>query len=375
MRIAVNARFLLPGKMEGFGWYSYETLRRITAAHPEHEFIFLFDRAYDKKFIFSDNITPVVIGPPARHPFLFYWWFEWSVASALKKYKADVFVSPDGYLSLRSHVPSLAVIHDLNFEHYPKDLSFLVRKYYRHYFPRFARKAKRIVTVSEFSKKDIIEKYHIAPDKIDVVYNGINEALTAIPETEIIRYRNSITGGAPYFIFIGALHPRKNLARLFKAFDAFCSSEKGEEHLVIVGEKYFWNKEISNAFSQMKHQDKVHFTGHLPVKDLNCALQAARSMVFVSVFEGFGLPLAESMKCGVPVIAANTSCLPEIGGDAALYCDPFSVESITEAMIRMSTDSELRRTLIERGLEQSKKYSWDASAKGLWNSIEQVLHA
>ncbi|MFN3342698.1 MAG: hypothetical protein ACK40M_08385, partial [Flavobacteriales bacterium] len=122
MRIAVNTRFLLPGKMEGFGWYSYETLRRIVVAHPEHEFIFLFDRPFDRRFVFASNVIPIVIGPQARHPFLFWIWLEVSVKRALKKYKADVFVSPDGYLSLGTAVPSVAVIHDLNFEHYPKDL-------------------------------------------------------------------------------------------------------------------------------------------------------------------------------------------------------------------------------------------------------------
>ena len=99
MRIAVNTRLLLKDKLEGIGWFTFETLKRITKNHPEHEFIFLFDRPYDKEFIFSENIIPVVIQPPARHPFLWYLFFEWSIPAALKKYKADIFISPDGWLS------------------------------------------------------------------------------------------------------------------------------------------------------------------------------------------------------------------------------------------------------------------------------------
>ena len=135
MRIAVNTRFLLKSKLEGFGWFTFETLKRMTMNHPEHEFIFFFDRPYDDKFIFSDNITPVVLPPMARHPILFKIWFNKSVTWALKKYKADVFFSPDGYLSLKTDIPQIGVIHDLNFEHFPNDIPPTPRKYLLKYFP------------------------------------------------------------------------------------------------------------------------------------------------------------------------------------------------------------------------------------------------
>ena len=129
MRIAVNTRFLLPKKMEGFGWYTFETISRIVKKHPEHEFFFFFDRPFDKKFIFASNVTPVVLNPPARHPILFKIWFDRSVTKALKKYQCDAFISPDGYLSLKTDVPQLGVIHDLNFEHHPKDIPASALKY------------------------------------------------------------------------------------------------------------------------------------------------------------------------------------------------------------------------------------------------------
>ena len=150
LKIAVNTRLLIKNKLEGIGWFSYETLKRITRAHPEHQFYFLFDRPFDESFVFGSNVTPIVIRPQARHPILFYLWFEKSIPRALKKINPDLFMSTDGYLSLSTTTPSLPVIHDLNFEHYPEQLPFLVRKYYKHYFPRFARKAARIATVSEF---------------------------------------------------------------------------------------------------------------------------------------------------------------------------------------------------------------------------------
>lgn len=144
---------LLKDKMEGIGYFSSETLKRMVSQHPEHTFLFIFDRQFHRDFIFSENIIPVVAFPPARHPFLWYWWFEFSIPKILKRYQPDVFLSPDGYLSLRDKTPALPVIHDINFKHYPADLPFLFSKYYNHYFPLFAKKAQRIATVSEFSKK------------------------------------------------------------------------------------------------------------------------------------------------------------------------------------------------------------------------------
>ena len=116
--IAVNARFLLDGRLEGIGWFTYETLKRLVSRHPDVNFIFFFDRPYHQKFVFADNVTPVVLFPPARHPILFYCWFEFAVNKALKKYQADIFISTDGFLSLKTSVPTLLVIHDLAHVHF-----------------------------------------------------------------------------------------------------------------------------------------------------------------------------------------------------------------------------------------------------------------
>ena len=172
MIIAVNTRLLLHNKLQGIGWFSYETLSRIAREHPEHTFHFFFDRPFHEEFIFSDNVVPHVLFPQARHPILYYLFFEFAVTRALKKVKADVFLSPDGYLSLRTDVPSVQVIHDLNFEHFPEFVPFLERKFYRYFFPRYAQKATRIATVSSYSKQDIIDLYNQPESKIDVVYNG-----------------------------------------------------------------------------------------------------------------------------------------------------------------------------------------------------------
>jgi glycosyltransferase involved in cell wall biosynthesis len=373
LKIVVNTRLLLKDKLEGIGRFTFETLKRITTSHPEHHFIFLFDRPYSDEFIFSENITPVILSPQARHPFLFYWWFEFSVHTILKDLDADLFLSPDGYLPLSSKTTSLAVIHDLSFEHYPKDFSWLVSKYYRHFFPKFARKADRIVTVSEFSKQDIINTYKIPSHKIDVVHNGVNTEFRPFTSENQIKIRALYSNGFPYFLFVGSLHPRKNIARLFTAFDQFKSQTDSDVKLVIVGARYRWSSEIKMSFDNMKHKEDVIFTGRLPETELPGIMASAFALVYVPYFEGFGIPILEAMKSGVPVITSNLTSMPEVSGDAAINVDPFSVESISSAMVKIEKDKKLREELIIKGKDRASKFSWDKAAEELWVSMEKLL--
>lgn len=373
MNIAVNTRLLIKDKLEGIGWFTYETLKRITTAHPEHKFIFFFDRDFSDEFIFSSNITPVVVNPPARHPILWYLFFEWGVPRALKKYHADLFFSPDGWLSLRTDIKSHAVIHDLNFEHYPQFIPFHVRKYYKYYFPRYAAKAERIATVSEFTKNDISGKYNIKKDRIDVVYNGANESYTNVSEEEKTLTKQKYTGSAPYFLTIGLIHPRKNHINLFRAFDSFKADNNNNFKLLIVGEKKWWTGDTRQAYESMKFRDDVIFAGRLNSRELGKVIGSSFAMCYISFFEGFGIPILEAFYCDVPVITSNVSSMPEIAGDAALLVDPSSVDAISNAMNKLVKDEQLRKELINKGKMRRQNFSWDLSAEKLWKSLEKTI--
>ncbi len=374
MKIIVNTRLLLKDKLEGLGWFTYETLKRITQQHPEHEFIFLFDRKFDQEFIFSDNITPIIVYPQARHPFLFYLWFEHSIPKILKKVKPDLFLSPDGYLSLSTDIKSLPVIHDLNFEHYPKDMPWLYSKYYRYFFPKFAKKATRIATVSNFSKQDIINLYGIVQDKIDVVYDGVNEIYKPISESEKKITLKKYTNGKPYFVFVSSLHPRKNISNLFKSFELLKKDGYPEIKLLVVGAKKWWTANTKNIYQQMKYKDDVIFCGRLLPAELNKVICSALAMTYVSYFEGFGIPILEAFRCNTPVITSNTSSMPEVANDAALLIDPFSPSSICNAMKQIINDSSVREKLILKGQIREKQFSWQKTADKLWNSIEKAVN-
>ncbi|MBL4863174.1 MAG: glycosyltransferase family 4 protein, partial [Crocinitomicaceae bacterium] len=364
---------LLPHKMEGFGWYTYEIVKRLVENHPEHDFILFFDRKYDEKFVFGKNVTPVVLRPQARHPILFYIWFEYSVKRALKKYKADLFLSPDGYLSLSSKIKQIGVIHDINFEHNPEDIRPLMRKYYRHFFPKFARKADHLITVSDYSKRDICTKYGIAPDKTSAIWNGASDAFKPISHDVATSIREQYTGGKPYFLFVGALHPRKNVQRLIKAFEQYKLNETSSDHqLVIVGTELWSNSSTSVEISDSV-KAQIHFTGHLPLEKLAQIMGAASIFTFVPYFEGFGIPLVEAMKCGTPILSGNRTSLPEVAGNAAVYCDPFDTNDICEKLTMLASNEALKEELSQKGLERSKLFSWDKSAEEVWAVIESVL--
>ncbi len=373
LRIAINTRLLLKGKMDGIAWFSYESLKRLSQNHPEHDFIFIFDRTYDPMFIFGDNVTPVVIGPQARHPFLFVLWFEISIPYILKKYKADLFFSPDGYLSLSSKVPNIAVLHDLNFEYYPKDLPFFSRNYYKYFFPKFAKKADRIITVSEYSKNDICKLYNIEASKIDIAYNGVNDSYFPIDEKEKTNIRIKYTDGKPYFIFVGSLHPRKNLVGLFLAFDIYKKQTKSNSKLVIVGNKQYWTKAIKNTYLKMEYKSDVIFLGHLSPEILNKLVSSALAMMYVSYFEGFGIPIIEAFKAETAVITSNVTSMPEVAADAALLINPFDPKEIANAMAKVESDTTFRQNLILKGKERAKLFSWNYTAESIWQSIANVI--
>lgn len=373
MIIAVNTRLLLKDRLEGIGWFSYETLKRISLQHPEHTFLFLFDRPFDPGFIFGDNIVPLVVAPRTRHPLLWYAWFEWSLPRILKKHRADVFFSPDGYMPLGLKIPSLIAIHDINFHHRPGDLPPSSRFYYRRYFPLFASRADRIITVSEYSRKDIAGSYGIHPDKIDVVYNGANHAFKPLNQEEISRVRSEYTGGQPYYVFIGSFHPRKNLARLLQAFDLFRDGSPWVYKLVVVGEKMFMTGDIDRTIAKLRHQQDIVFTGRLAPAKLARVMGAASALTFVPLFEGFGIPLLEAMNCDVPILASDVTSLPEIAGKAAIYCDPLDIQDIANGMSRLATRTDLCTKLIEAGRTRRRAFSWDITARKVWNSLEKII--
>lgn len=372
MKIAVNTRFLLQGKLEGIGWVTYELLKRMVAAHPEDEFLFFFDRPYDEAFVFADNVQPIVLFPPARHPFLWWLWFEWAIPAALKKHGADVFFSTDSYLSLRTPVKTAMICHDIAHVHFPEEIPFLVNRYYQHFVPRFLRRAEQIISVSHFTKADIIRQYQIASAKIAVVHNACREGFVPLDEERKTAIRQQYAGGHEYFFYVGAVHPRKNVHQLIAAFNTYKLKTKAATQLLIGGRFAWQTGPVKSAYDQSAFQEDIHFLGYLSEEELKNILASALAFVYPSLFEGFGLPVLEAMHCGVPVITSNVSSLPEISGEAGILIDPESLEQLTEAMLRLGQNEALREQLVKKGAEQKAKFDWDQSAEKVYALLRRL---
>lgn len=371
--IAVNTRMLIKDKLDGTGWFAFETLKRIVTQYPEHRFIFFFDRKFNAEFIFSSNILPVVIYPQARHPWLWYTWFEISIHRALKKYRPDLFFSPESFICSKAAVPQVAVIHDLNFEHFPQYMPAQVARYYSKWSRIAAQNAKRIGTVSEFSRQDIVKTYNINIEKTDVLYNGIHDLYKPLSAAEQEQVRNQYTLGCRYIIYTGSLHQRKNTANMVRAFAQYKKKYGGELKFVLVSDRSKMEGDLQLALSEIGIEKDLIFTGRLSAKALAQLTASAEAMMYVSFFEGFGIPVIEAMRCGVPVITSSVSCLPEISGNAALCVDPHSVNAITGAMEQVLQHQEFAEQLKQKGKIRQQDFSWDKTASLTWQSLQLVL--
>ena len=374
MKIAVNTRLLLKDKLEGIGWFTYESMKRIVLNHPEHTFYFIFDRKHDPQFIFAENVIPVEIFPPARHPYLWYVYFEFSIPRVLRKIKPDLFLSTDGWLSLRTHVPQVDVIHDLNFEHRKDFLKSKYQNYYTRFFPKFARKAVRIATVSEFSKQDLQRFYNISEEKMDVVYNGSNAVYQPLTEDKQQLVRQKYTEGLPYFLFVSAIHKRKNLANILRAFEQYKAQTGADTQFVVVGARAGKQDELDAVLRSMTFARDVRFVGRLSAEDLSQVMASSLALVYATLFEGFGIPIVEAFNAETAVITSNVTSMPEVAGEAALLVDPTSVEQIADAMTCLATDENLRQELIAKGREQRKLFSWDQTAERLWDCVMKSVN-
>ena len=371
--IAVNTRLFLSGRIEGISRFAYEVLKRMVQNHPEVTFSFFFDRAYSEEFIFGDNVTPYVIHPQSRHPVLWYTWFHAMVPRKLNQIRADLFFSPEFYLSSHKNIPQVPVFHDLAYEHYPDDIGRMASWYCRRYSPIYAEKASHILTVSEFSKEDIHMRYQIPKEKISVVYNGAGELFHPLSAEEQALVREKYTGGKPFFHFVGTLNPRKNIESLLLAFDKFKEEHPNPMQLLLVGRKGWKYDAALHTYEAMKYKSDVCFTGFVEDDELARIYAASWGLCFIPHLEGFGIPLVEAMHAEIPIISSKASSMPEVAGDAALWVDATDIAGISNALERLYGDSALRSQLAEKGKIQRQRFSWDLTYGKVWSVLNNYI--
>jgi glycosyltransferase involved in cell wall biosynthesis len=369
MRIVVNTRFWLAGRLEGYGYFTEQVFTRIARAHPEHQFLFLFDREPSALLALPNNVEVQVVGPPARHPWLWIWWYDWRIPAVLKKFKADLFVSPDGIASLRTRVRQCLVVHDVAFLHDPSWLPGPIRRYYTRRTPRFLRKVQQVATVSETSKKELMDRYELPADRIRVVYSAAKPEFRMMSDEERSSVKERFTAGREYFLYTGAIHPRKNLIVLLKAFSLFKKRQQSGIKLVLAGRIAWQTGDFEKLLSTYKYRSDVILTGYVDLSVLTQLTASAYALVYPSLYEGFGVPVLEAMQSDVPVITSAGTSMQEIAGESALYADPRDPASLAEQLNRLYVDESLRRRLIEAGRSVVARFHWDDTADRVWSAM------
>ena len=272
--------------------------------------------------------------------------------------------------------PVVATIHDLSFEHLPETFNRRSRAQLRLTVRRTARKAAQILTLSEFSRRDIVDTYRIAPDRVSVTPAAAPSHFKPIEdETELRKIREIYGIERDYILSVSSIQPRKNLIRLIEAYSCLRGSrpEGKLPQLVLVGKRGWLDNETFRAAQRHSANNDITFTGYVVEKDLPALYSGATCFVYPSFFEGFGLPVLEAMQCGAPVIAGNRTSIPEVVGKAGLLFDPFDTNSLVLALTRMLDDSEYRAALRIQGLERAREFDWKQTARMTLQAYQKAV--
>ncbi|WP_438434460.1 glycosyltransferase family 4 protein [Gorillibacterium sp. sgz500922] len=271
--------------------------------------------------------------------------------------------------------PIVSTIHDISFEHYPEFFTKKEASLLKVGIRKTAKEAAKIITVSEYSKQDMIDTYGVPAEKIVVTYNSIDEAFRAVPDPArlaAIRGKYGIEGD--YVLAVGNLQPRKNIPRLLEAYKRIrLENPDIRAKLVVVGRKAWMFDGIFQTLTDFPYLKDVILTDYVPQEDLPLLYSAAEVFVYPSIFEGFGLPVLESMACGTPVVTSNTSCLPEIAGGAAVLVNPLDEDEIAAGIVKLLRDPKARQDYMARGLARSQDFSWEATGRATSEVYASVL--
>ena len=372
MTIAVNTKYFLKACQLDYSNFIYESFSRITKQQPQHTFIFFSDTPFDPSFNFSDNSIPIVIKSKvnALLPGIFY---RIKIAGLLKKHKANIFVNADGICSLFTKVPQCFIAYQLNSL---SDKIFIKKNdlfLYKKFTFLFFKRAKAIVTGSQFSKNNIIDQFKIDEQKIDVIYNGVSELFVPIDWEEKEKIKVRYADGNEYFIFIGDDSLQDNLLNLLKAFSQFKKWQKSSMQLLIVT-KNTLSKELVETLRLFKYRKDVKLLSNLSQNELTKITATAYSMIYFPLYESLELSLLQTMSYNVPVITSNTGATPEICADAALYTNLDNPKDLSEKLMLIFKGEDLRRELIEKGRKQIQNLSFNKTSELLWKSIVKSSH-
>jgi glycosyltransferase involved in cell wall biosynthesis len=370
LRIAIDARKL---RDYGIGTYVRNLLRHLSREDQATDYVVLYNEA-DRELLgeLGENFRLVLESSPGYSVRE-----QITIPRDLRRERADLFHAPHYVLPPLTPCKSVVTIHDCIHLRFPQYLpNRLGYAYARSFLWTATHRSDRVITVSEASKRDILEYFNVPAEKIDVIYNGIDERFgNPPPEEDVNRVRERYQLHGPFVLYAGNIKPHKNLGRLIEAFHVLRASgpEFDSVKLVIIGDEIAKYAALRHAVHRYKLHKHVRFFGFVPGSTLAILYRLAAVFVFPSLYEGFGLPPLEAMASGTPVITSNVSSLPEVVGDAAVLIDPLRPDAIADALRRVLSDSGLRDDLRQRGLTRARHFSWERSVHRVREIYGEVL--
>ncbi len=358
--VGVNAHLLsLASSYRGAGIHGYihSLLRYLPQADAQIAYtVFLGERGYAG----VSGIRPQLSRLPTGRPPVRIVWEQLCQPWVLRWAKVDLLHGPAFVGPVISTCPYVITVHDLSFLFYPQGFRTLNRSYLRIFTRLSARRARRVIAVSESTKRDLVQQYGLSESTVDVIHNGVDPSFQPLPVDQVAAFRSKQGLPDRFILFVGTLEPRKNLARLV---DAYARLPEKRPPLMIIGAKGWLYDEIFAQIETMNLAGDIHFVGFVPADDLPWWYNAADLFVYPSLYEGFGLPPLEAMACGTAVVSSSASSLPEVVGTAGLLVDPTDTEALAAAVELVLRDREMRERMQVAGLAQARQFSWEQTAR------------
>lgn len=358
MRIGIDASRAFLKRRTGIEEYSYQVIRHLRTALPETVSVILYTRPFQHIDISLPSHWEVKRLTAPR------FWTQVRLSYEMLRHAPDVLFVPAHTIPFIHPRRTIVTIHGLEYEECPEAYSLWERLYMRISIRFSTGVAERIIAVSPNTKDDLVRRYGIAQEKISVVAEGYDEALC-----ESAQQTDTYKPHIPYFFFIGRLETRKNLVRLIQAYTLFRDQSGLPHQLVLAGKPGYGSELIIKERERSRYRDDILFIGYVDTERKKNLIGKAEAFVFPSLYEGFGLPILEAQVLGAPVITANSSSLPSVGGFGAVYVDPLDVSALAEAMIRIASNRRERADIIEKGTYNKDRFSWEKCAR----EIAQII--
>lgn len=365
MRIGINALFMIPGIVGGSETILRNLISNLAAIDPHNEYVLFTNRENSGSFSLDQpNFFEVRCPIPARFRPARTFWEQFILPIQCQWHRIDLLHSPGYVCPIALPCLSVVSILDMNYFFFPQDWSKLALWVLKILVPLSARRSCEVIALSQSSKRHIMEALKISEDKINVTYMGVDKIFHPRHDRrEILKIKKRIGIKGNFILSVANSHPHKNLPRLIQAYYILRRNKEITHQLLLAGNPGRDHLELLRMVKKLGVAQKVIFTGYIPHHQMPLVYQAADLFVFPSLYEGFGLPILESMACGTPVVSSNAASLPEVVGGAGILVDPYDANEMAGAMSRVLTDKKLVGTLVKEGLKHSKKFSWAETAK------------